>query len=513
MSVEFIHYAEEDAMVKKLCLVWISMLFLTVSIWAQNTPSSTGNGDKQEVREFKVIDGDLLDLEQLKSINNSPDNNTQPGFATVVVKFEKGIKSPASWLPNYPQAGQDTFFHAIQTIVNTWNYTDSIETNGEIFYTIATNGTIRIDLKSLSLTDYERTKFSTGELLVKSKGFEKQNIRAIMKKGQLYGAKEPSFVQKLGIPYAWAFTIMAILFFVTTFMTFRTIRNKVEFKESKIKETVTTIWMMSSLKLEIEKSDASGYNKIITERSLNSDNPDTEDEIGFIKQLVDAIEPKNEKDGKKPGKLDLKNAQLLGDNRPEINYEKLADGLSKLVKSAKTEEEKREAVGKVESLIWNDYSSLFVQKAKDICLKNKEYRISRVFLAGLENHLNNRNAWYTSSEIDRAIDKTAASELEQMKGFIDWIWVIASIAPMVGLFGTVTGISKAFAEISQSSAGMEQSELITRLAGGINEALYTTIVGLIIGMSATLVYYFIKATLDSVSSKWEQLFVDITNNF
>jgi len=88
---------------------------------------------------------------------------------------------------------------------------------------------------------------------------------------------------------------------------------------------------------------------------------------------------------------------------------------------------------------------------------------------------------------------------------IDFFWSIGGLAPMLGLFGTVLGISKAFFEIAMNS-NLASGELIQQLAGGINEALYTTIGGLFVGIPMVLFYYYFhnkliayeNALLDSV---------------
>lgn len=71
---------------------------------------------------------------------------------------------------------------------------------------------------------------------------------------------------------------------------------------------------------------------------------------------------------------------------------------------------------------------------------------------------------------------------------------VAAISPLLGLFGTVLGILKIFKVISQMGVGQAAA-----LAGGISEALITTIVGLAIGIPALAVYnYFTKRAEDLV---------------
>lgn len=137
---------------------------------------------------------------------------------------------------------------------------------------------------------------------------------------------------------------------------------------------------------------------------------------------------------------------------------------------------------------------------------------AKILHAGITNHYNNGVEWYASQEIDRSVDRAIDSELEslQAKG-LERLWSLGSIAPMIGLLGTVVGIASSFGKIAKFSGGIEQSELIHRLAGGINVALYTTITGLIIGLTSLLFYYLIKFQLDRLRNEWESRIVDLTN--
>ena len=76
--------------------------------------------------------------------------------------------------------------------------------------------------------------------------------------------------------------------------------------------------------------------------------------------------------------------------------------------------------------------------------------------------------------------------------WIQYMNVIATIAPMVGLLGTVSGMIGAFQTIA--TGGMGKPEL---LAGDIGEALITTATGLTIGIPAMIFYFLLKNRLDA----------------
>ena len=145
--------------------------------------------------------------------------------------------------------------------------------------------------------------------------------------------------------------------------------------------------------------------------------------------------------------------------------------------------------------------------------KGVEYPTGKIFMAGMRNHELNGFHWMKASEeIDRAIENRAASEMEKLrrKSFMDWLWNLGTFAPMVGLFGTATGISSAFGKLESMGSSIQQLEMVQNLAGGIYEALWTTIEGLAVGVLLMLVYYFYQNKLSWIYSKWEELYVDIS---
>ena len=76
--------------------------------------------------------------------------------------------------------------------------------------------------------------------------------------------------------------------------------------------------------------------------------------------------------------------------------------------------------------------------------------------------------------------------------WIQYLNVIATIAPMVGLLGTVSGMIGAFQTIA--TGGMGKPEL---LAGDIGEALITTATGLTIGIPAMIFYFVLRNRLEA----------------
>ena len=147
--------------------------------------------------------------------------------------------------------------------------------------------------------------------------------------------------------------------------------------------------------------------------------------------------------------------------------------------------------------------------------KNKEidYPTIKILKGGLENHLINGFQWQTvSEEVDRAIENRAFSEIEALreKSSLDWFWNLGALAPLLGLLGTVTGISNVFFKIRELQDNVTHLELVKQLSSGIFEALWTTIYGLIVGILLVTVYYYYKNILDWIYVKWQAIFVHVT---
>ena len=100
----------------------------------------------------------------------------------------------------------------------------------------------------------------------------------------------------------------------------------------------------------------------------------------------------------------------------------------------------------------------------------------RILMAGM------RRRGRGIEDVERAMEDQGGKEVERLRGNIRPLSLIASIAPLLGLLGTVMGIQDAFALIVK--AGMGKPE---HLAGGIEEALVTTIAGLTVAIPALLV--------------------------
>ena len=82
------------------------------------------------------------------------------------------------------------------------------------------------------------------------------------------------------------------------------------------------------------------------------------------------------------------------------------------------------------------------------------------------------------------MEEVILEETEQIEKRTGFLAMIANVATLAGLLGTITGMIKSFAAVSQANP-MEKATL---LSNGISEAMNTTAFGLIVAIPTLLVY-------------------------
>ena len=118
--------------------------------------------------------------------------------------------------------------------------------------------------------------------------------------------------------------------------------------------------------------------------------------------------------------------------------------------------------------------------------------LGQIFAAGLKNIKNPPDAMKESiEEVGRAV----AHDLER---FLTTLGTIASISPLLGLFGTVVGMIEIFS--SQTAVGNSPAIL----AHGISVALYNTAFGLIVAIPSMIFYRHFRSQVGSLTIEMEQ---------
>jgi biopolymer transport protein ExbB len=130
--------------------------------------------------------------------------------------------------------------------------------------------------------------------------------------------------------------------------------------------------------------------------------------------------------------------------------------------------------------------------------EQKDVPITRILKQGLE------RLGRPISEIQDAVQAAGKHETFELEKRTNLLASIAGIAPMLGFFGTVIGMIRAFQEIQNLQGNVNPSVL----AGGIWEALVTTAAGLLVGILALFSYNFLIGRIRRLTNDMERSATD-----
>ncbi len=108
--------------------------------------------------------------------------------------------------------------------------------------------------------------------------------------------------------------------------------------------------------------------------------------------------------------------------------------------------------------------------------------------------------------LEDALQEALLKELPSLERFLSTLGVLAAIAPMLGLLGTVSGMINTFQTITLF--GNSNPRL---MSGGISEALITTELGLSIAIPIMLVHHFLERKVDRIIGQIEDAGMEATN--
>lgn len=128
-----------------------------------------------------------------------------------------------------------------------------------------------------------------------------------------------------------------------------------------------------------------------------------------------------------------------------------------------------------------------LDSAKNLCHSN-ESPISRMIEKGLS------RIGRPLNDINSAIENVGNLEVSKLEKGVTLLSMIASASPMIGFLGTVTGMIKAFYNMSMAGNNID----IEVLSSGIYEAMVTTVGGLVVGIIAYIFYTIIVARIQKV---------------
>jgi len=153
----------------------------------------------------------------------------------------------------------------------------------------------------------------------------------------------------------------------------------------------------------------------------------------------------------------------------------------------------------------------FIHRALDLLEKNKPDEagmyakketggLARILQICLE------HSRWTRESAERAVKELLLKEIPKLDKHLDTLAALAGAAPLLGLLGTVTGMIRMFEAITRYGTADPQL-----LAGGISEALATTMVGLSIAIPLLLMHTMLSNTRNRIQSDMELYAMSILN--
>ncbi|MBU0718962.1 MAG: MotA/TolQ/ExbB proton channel family protein, partial [Planctomycetes bacterium] len=137
-------------------------------------------------------------------------------------------------------------------------------------------------------------------------------------------------------------------------------------------------------------------------------------------------------------------------------------------------------------------TNLELEQARTLC-NGRPSLLTNTLAAGLERI---SDGVIDIDSMEKAMEAASVQEVTNGLKPINYLSIIAQLAPMWGLLGTVSGMIKAFQKIGMG--GMGKPEL---LATNIGEAMITTAFGLLVGIPAMFFYFYYKSKYMSFVSQ------------
>jgi len=144
-----------------------------------------------------------------------------------------------------------------------------------------------------------------------------------------------------------------------------------------------------------------------------------------------------------------------------------------------------------------------IDEALVVCQRH-DSSLARIFIAAL------RAAGRTRDHLKTVVEEVGNRETAPLEKYLGLMGTIATIAPLLGLLGTVFGMIEAFTVISVQGAGTPAT-----LGGGISEALITTASGLSVAIPTILLHKYLTSRVERIALELEEYslrLVDLLGN-
>jgi len=144
-----------------------------------------------------------------------------------------------------------------------------------------------------------------------------------------------------------------------------------------------------------------------------------------------------------------------------------------------------------------------IKEALEVCDRVKS-PISNILKAGILKYDRPRN------QIKEGIEDAALYEVPRLEKNLSMLATIAHISPLLGLLGTVTGMVRCFQTIQAKTTSFHQVSP-GELAGGIWEALLTTVLGLTVAIFTFVFYNYLVSRVNSFILEMEKVSTEFVN--
>ena len=141
-----------------------------------------------------------------------------------------------------------------------------------------------------------------------------------------------------------------------------------------------------------------------------------------------------------------------------------------------------------------------VSGAIQLCLEEKT-AVATIIRKGLKKYK------FGHDRVKEAIENAGKQEIAKLEKGLPILATVAGVAPMLGFLGTVTGMVSAFMTLQELQGAATPSDL----AGGIWEALITTVFGLIVGIIALIFYNRFLSLINKVVTEMEMVSSDVVD--
>ncbi len=130
------------------------------------------------------------------------------------------------------------------------------------------------------------------------------------------------------------------------------------------------------------------------------------------------------------------------------------------------------------------------------CKKNST-AVSRIIAHGVSHR-------GSEKEMKDAFNEQMTVESVAFRRYLDYLSAIVTVAPLLGLLGTVTGMISTFSVLDNGAGA-------SAITGGVGEALVATATGLCVAIIAFCVYTYFDHQLDTIVTDTEKLCVTVVN--